>query len=238
MRFLAISDIHGCLDELNQILDTVNYNCGEDQLVLLGDYVDRGQKSKQVLNKVIDLVNNGAIALRGNHDQMFIDWLTTDDNLNEMNYLNNGGMMTILSYVGPDFFDDKLDLHEAKLFIIEHYKNHLDFIKKLPYYHETEQYIFVHAGINPFYKDWKETPNNEMIWIREPFLNNDNGTDKVVVHGHTPCVNLHGNPNVYFGNEKIGIDGACAYGYQLNCLEIDEDNLKAVYVERCGTFAL
>jgi|SRR5690606_12147363 len=76
-RILAISDIHGCCDELNRLLELVKYNFTTDQLILLGDYVDRGFKSKDVIHKIKVLTDEGAIALRGNHDQMFIDWLVS-----------------------------------------------------------------------------------------------------------------------------------------------------------------
>ncbi|MFS1518622.1 metallophosphoesterase [Bacillus sp. SCS-151] len=72
-RILAISDVHGCNDEFLKLLDKANYNSETDQLILLGDYEDRGLKSKDVINQIIDLQNKGAISLRGNHDQMFLD---------------------------------------------------------------------------------------------------------------------------------------------------------------------
>ncbi|KAA2301020.1 serine/threonine protein phosphatase, partial [Clostridioides difficile] len=72
-RTIMISDIHGYIDPFNQLLDDINYNSKYDQLILLGDYVDRGPNSKEVVKEVIRLVKeNHAIALRGNHDQRFV----------------------------------------------------------------------------------------------------------------------------------------------------------------------
>lgn len=75
-RMLIISDIHGCLYEWQELLTQVNYDSHVDQLILLGDYMDRGKYSKEVMYEVKNLVeNHGVIALKGNHDQMFCDWL-------------------------------------------------------------------------------------------------------------------------------------------------------------------
>ncbi|WP_227779564.1 metallophosphoesterase [Paenibacillus sp. P13VS] len=69
-RTIMISDIHGCIDQLNQMLHLIQFNSIDDQLILLGDYVDRGPNIKAVVDKVIELVTeHHAIALRGNHDQ-------------------------------------------------------------------------------------------------------------------------------------------------------------------------
>ncbi|KNB71956.1 metallophosphoesterase [Brevibacillus reuszeri] len=224
---LAISDIHGCYDQFIRILDKVNFNSTQDKLILLGDYVDRGRQSKQVLDKVIDLVNTyDAIALIGNHDKMFLDWLLTNDGMNEFNFFRNGGLQTVESYCGLDFFDSGIDTLKAKRFILNNFKYHVEFLKTLSYYHETDNHIFVHAGLNPEYENWKLTPYEEMIWIRDEFHNGKVQTDKTIVFGHTPCVSLHGSANVWFSEGKIGIDGGAAYGYQLNCLEVTNNEVK------------
>lgn len=75
-RTIMVSDIHGCIDPINQLLHDINYNSKYDQLILLGDYVDRGPNSKEVVKEVIQLVKeHHAIALRGNHDQRFVDFI-------------------------------------------------------------------------------------------------------------------------------------------------------------------
>lgn len=75
---LAISDIHGDLDKFERLLELVNYNDQEDQLLLLGDYVDRGPHSRAVLDRVIELRNKGAIALIGNHEKMMLEAFRAD----------------------------------------------------------------------------------------------------------------------------------------------------------------
>lgn len=99
------------------------------------------------------------------------------------------------------------------------FTHHLLFIKTLDYYYETDEYIFVHAGVYP------ETPIQEtepsiLVWIRDQFHQGYHG-EKNVVFEHTPTGNFHGKGNhgVYYGeNNIIGIDGGAVYGGNLNCL--------------------
>lgn len=228
-RILAISDIHGCYDELNNLLEKAKYDSTKDQLILLGDYIDRGKDNLKTLEMVKDLVDNGVIALRGNHDQMFLDFVTRPYIYsNTFNYLRNGGDTTLRNMI-KDF--DSYQWHEDSYVswatdIMTEYEHLINFVSKLPYYHKIDNYVFVHAGVNPSYDSWEKTPYDEMVWIREQFLNNDLPFEETFVHGHTPAVNLHGKHDVFFNGNKIGIDGACAYGGQLNCLEIKDGKFK------------
>lgn len=237
-RILAISDIHGCCDELYMLLNKVKYNEREDQLVLLGDYVDRGLKSKDVLDKVIELNQKGAIVLRGNHDQMFLDWLSTNNEDLESLFLHNGGFSTIESYVGRNWFDQAVDrdaikqrLDESKEFIKNTYSNHLEFLESTKFYYEIDKYVFVHAGINPTFNDWKQTHPNDFLWIRKEFLNYPNKhTNRVFLHGHTPNRILNNKDDIYYHDNKIGLDGGCCFNGQLNCLEIKNGEYKEYHV--------
>lgn len=229
-RILAISDIHGCYNEFNKLLGKVHYDSSKDQLILLGDYVDRGKDSKKVVEFVKELVYTyGAIALRGNHDQLFLDFLKKDDYWATYNFLRNGGLSTLESY-------GDATKEGARDNIWFNYPEHIDFLDDLPYYYETEEYIFVHAGVNVFLENWKNTIKDEFIWIREQFLDYDHNADKTIVFGHTPTINLQSTEDIYFGNMKIGIDGGCTYGFQLNCLEISDEGLKQhdVWSEKKG----
>ncbi|WP_354571592.1 metallophosphoesterase family protein [Halalkalibacter oceani] len=228
-----ISDIHGCYNEFKKLLGKVKYNSVNDQLILLGDYIDRGKDSKKVVEFVKELVEvYGAIALRGNHDQMVQDWIRKPAKLTEW-YFRNGGFETIKSYI-PTAEEDVwyLDTYVkwANMFWTE-FNEHTEFLSSLPYYHEDDKHIYVHAGINPMLQDWKQTSREEFIWIRDEFLDGDHKQNKTVVHGHTPCLHLHDTEDIYFGDKKIGVDGACAYGFQLNCLEISGEGYKTYFVE-------
>ncbi|OHR63636.1 hypothetical protein HMPREF3291_16375 [Bacillus sp. HMSC76G11] len=229
-RILAISDLHGCFDELMKLIELIKYNPESDQLILLGDYLDRGPNSRETLSKVMSLADEGAIALRGNHDQMFLDWIRIDNDRNDLHFFRNGGYATISSYAGPGWFkergyEDQL-VKKAKQHIQNHNQAHLEFLDKLPYYYEIDDYLFVHAGINPSLRDWKSTENTDFMWIRDHFLKNDHHHANTIVHGHTPASLLHPSNDIYFGNKKIAVDGSCAYGGQLNCLEIMGNSVK------------
>lgn len=181
------------------------------------------------------LVEYGAIAIRGNHDQMFLDFIYSDDPMEMELYLRNGGLSTLETYVGYEHFQygpTKENLHAAKQFITENEKEHVEFLSNLPYYYETENHLFIHAGFDPSLSDWKQTPDYDKIWIRHEFLGFDHNYDFTVVHGHSPTQYIRGNNDnsVFFGNKKIGIDGACAYGGRLNCLVISEDSYTTTYI--------
>lgn len=235
-RILAISDIHGCYDEFNRLLEKVKYDSSQDQLILVGDYVDRGKDNLRTLEMVKKLVDEGsAIALRGNHDQMFLDYVTRPyiyDNV--FNYLRNGGDATLRNMI-KDF--DSYQWHDESYVswatdIITEYEDLIDFVNKLPYYHKIDNYVFVHAGVNPYLKNWENTDQDEMIWIRERFLKSDLPYEETFIHGHTPTINLHGKHDIFFNNNKIGIDGACVYGGQLNCLEIKDGEYKQYSISK------
>lgn len=225
-RTLVVSDIHGCVDEFKQLLAKVEFNEQEDQLVLLGDYVDRGPNSRETVEYVMELVRDkGAIALKGNHDQRFVDVLGEVDSLTEMKFFEHGGIQTFKSFCGPE----NLDLKQSKARIMSTCSDHVAFLNSLPLYHEDEGHIYVHAGLNPTYADWKTQPERDFMWIRAPFVQQRTVVKKMVVFGHTPAKDIHGKADVWFDHDKIGIDGGCAYGFQINCLEIKGKNQYKTY---------
>ena len=233
-RILAISDIHGDIEKFDRLLETINYDSKQDQLLLLGDYVDRGPQSRQVLDKVIELTAKGAIALMGNHDKMMIDAFDQpEDPLHLKRWYYNGGIKTLQNYGYEMEKDDAKywytteEMPEA-LVINEETRPHLVFLKTLPFYYETDTHIFVHAGVHPE-TTLELTEPHTLVWIREEFHKGYQG-EKTVVFGHTPTKHLHKKPEVYFGeNNIIGIDGGCAYGGRLYCYEALEK--RVFYVE-------
>jgi len=236
-RILAISDIHGEYDKLIKLLDKVEYNNKEDQLIIIGDYADRGQKSKEVVEKCIELQKLGAITLVGNHDRMFTSWITTDSIHNEQMFVQNGGVQTIESYMGRDWIQDGLTYENyqiAKEFIKNNYSHHIEFLRQNDIYHELDNYVFVHAGVKPYLLDWKRSTENDYLWIRDEFILNPHEYEETFVFGHTPAqfMNEDHSNNIWFGYKKIGIDGgACFKGGQLNCLEIKNGTYRQFSVQ-------
>ncbi|MNN07784.1 Serine/threonine-protein phosphatase 1 [compost metagenome] len=234
MRKLVISDIHGCYDELSKLLNKVKYIPSEDQLILLGDYCDRGPKSKEVIEQVRRLVQQGnVIALRGNHDQLFIDAMENNENAI---WMENGGLSTIKSYVGKDWFKTGFNYPEynkAKAFIKMYYQHHIDFLKSLPLYAEDDRHLFAHAGIDPAYSgDLQSHPDNIFLWGTKQFLSSDHLLNKTIVFGHIPTIRIQESADIWFGNNKIGMDGGCYFGYQLNCLEIKHNRYKSYDIQK------
>jgi len=201
-RIFAVGDIHGCLDKLIELMDTVDIDPDKDTLVFIGDYIDRGTESKGVIDYLVELAgrNGRVVFLKGNHEQMLEFYLNETDKLW---FLANGGQETLDSYLREDT--------PAGASLIP--RAHLDFFENLRPCYETEAYIFVHAGLKaniPFAKqdEW------DMLWIRDDFIFSDFDFGKVVVFGHTPFY----EPMVL--DNKIGIDTGAVYGNKLTCVEL------------------
>ena len=142
MKYYAIGDIHGCLSELTtlhkRILTHKNFDVKNDLLIYLGDYIDRGKNSKEVIDQIIKLKNNNIkiINLLGNHDQFMIDFLINKNN-NIKNWLNFGADQTFRSYnieivefIKEGFEKSVIDkLRDRLLKNIE--ESHIDFYKSL-----------------------------------------------------------------------------------------------------------
>ncbi|HNY51667.1 MAG TPA: metallophosphoesterase family protein [Smithella sp.] len=206
-KIFAIGDIHGCLEKLEELMKKMVVDRQEDTLVFIGDYIDRGKSSRGVVDYLIRLQSEyqNVICLRGNHEQMFMDYL---DGVNEGLYLGNGGRSTLESY-GILRSDD---IEERKAKIPE---KHMNFFQSLLPYYETDHFIFVHAGLRPELP-LRDQAIDDLLWIRFEFIENENDFGKTVVFGHTPMKNLLINKN------KIGIDTGAVYGGTLTGVELPE----------------
>lgn len=228
-RTLAISDIHGEQEKLSRLLKAADYNPDRDRLVLLGDYIDRGPRSRDVLNTVSGLKNQGVVVLKGNHEDLMIQALTLKGEEQWNRWVKrNGGDKTLLSYgilerdleskgEGPSF--------RMPILYAPELWRHLNFIQSLDHFAQTDDYIFVHAGVDPSLS-LEETPPHTLMWIRDVFHQGYLG-EKKVVFGHTPTSSLHQDPDnnhVFYGsNNIIGIDGGAVFGGQLNALDLTND---------------
>ena len=196
-RLLAIGDIHGCLRQLEALLDRVA-PAVEDQVVFLGDYVDRGPASAGVIDCLIEFGRSfpATVFLRGNHEQMFTDYLAGHD---PSAFLLNGGLKTLNSY------------HDSRQWPIPH--AHRTFLDNLVNYYQTDEYIFVHAGLRPGVP-LAEQESSDLLWIRQDFINSDYDWGKTVVYGHTPL------QEPYLTATRMGLDTGCVYGRQLTCCDV------------------
>lgn len=206
MRTLAIGDIHGCAMALDTLLQLVNLK-PTDQLIFLGDYIDRGPNSKGVLDRLIQLRLTGQVTtLRGNHELMMLAAL--ESRANSQFWLHCGGREALESY---DFPDRNATLNDIPT-------KHLHFIRQnCVDWYETDTHIFVHANVQ---HDWPmEAQESRMLhWETfDPDTFKPHITGKTMVCGHTEQRN--GVPLAIPG--AVCIDTwAYADGW-LTCLNVD-----------------
>lgn len=175
-RRLAISDIHGCLYSFEALLDRISLGT-TDELYLLGDFVDRGPRSAQVLDYILKLQSDGyhVRGLRGNHDQYMIDALLLGDKHSRNTWRSAGAASTKRSYVSAGNAEGRID------------PAHIFWLNELPYYYLLEDYILVHAGLNFRRRNplkGKKAMLNRRNWYRH--IDYDWLGDRKIVHGHTP----------------------------------------------------
>jgi len=205
-RILAFGDIHGCYNKLIRLMKQLKINPEKDVLVFLGDYIDRGDQSKEVVDYLIDLKKQltSTVFLLGNHEQMLLDYLN-GGNINP--FLVNGGKKTLNSYFCENWLFSEADLK------VDFPREHLEFFYSLSPYYELEDYIFVHAGL----RDGVPIERQELLdllWIREDFYFSKFEFGKTIIFGHTPFQ----QPFIY--KQKIGIDTGATYGNKLTCVEL------------------
>lgn len=220
-RVFAIGDIHGRLDLLLELLNTINQEISahpkdHNTVVFLGDYVDRGPDSAGVVKHLSKLSLHGAecIFLRGNHEKYIMD-LTTLSVPYDI-WLQNGGGATLKSY-GVDA-DPENDLQNAQAVqeALKHAipQDHWDFFEGLKLSWRKGSIFFAHAGIDPT-RPLDQQRGQDLMWIREPFLNAERDHGALIVHGHTP----HYEPEVR--RNRINVDTAAWQSNYLTALVLE-----------------
>lgn len=218
----AVGDVHGCLNELlaveTRIREDIVASEAPGLIVYLGDYVDRGPQSAGVLNHLSGPNNDKRmrrLPLCGNHDAIFAAFAR--DPANHMEWIDHGGRQTMLSY-GIDI-DELLTRvrrrpdEVARVLQQAIPARHLSFIDVLPISLRVGPFLFVHAGIRPGVALPDQT-DEDMLWIREPFLSVGPQLPFTVVHGHSPV------PEPDFGRSRIGIDTGAYGSGKLSVLKI------------------
>jgi serine/threonine protein phosphatase 1 len=215
-RTLVIGDIHGCVNTLKELLSKVKIRKG-DKIIFLGDYIDRGPFSKQVIDFVRELQANSdyeVIALRGNHEEMCINFYRNPHSPYRDAFLHNGGFATVRSFYSDEETKDSVDVYVSHKVPDEY----LDWMNDLPYRYEDEDAYYVHAGFSPYF-ELEDQYNEDLIWIRDVFLQSHHKWDKPVVHGHTP------NNNMFKDDRRIGLDLGCVYSGKLACYDMKSEIL-------------
>lgn len=186
----VLTDIHGRLTELERLLKLLPTDA---KLVFLGDYIDRGSQSAEVVTLVKSLPN--AVCLRGNHEDMILDPHTMGGT-----WIANGGKATLESYREPLSGALKRDL----------LKEHIDWFRGLPRVHSDAHRVYVHAGVDPSHP-LDSQPETITQWFRYPSGADIGYHGRHVVHGHTPGIVLL--------TQRTCLDG----GKQMTCGVFDDD---------------
>ncbi len=217
----AFGDVHGELDKLDELLDSLPLREG-DRLIFLGDYVDRGRDAFGVLERLIEVQKAWpCVFLLGNHESMFLDFLGWTDQayFGGDAFLMNGGDYTLESYG----FLNETDKQKYCL-----PKAHEDFLLSLKLYHREGDYLFVHAGIDRSLLRERDVGYvlrrvkvEDLLWNRST-CDLPHNMPVTVVYGHTPAEDFEVRWNLPF---SVGIDTGAVYGGPLTALRLPDETL-------------
>jgi serine/threonine protein phosphatase 1 len=212
-RLFIVGDIHACPGELETLLTALSLHSGE-QVVFVGDYIDRGPGAAEVIDLLLDLRATELCHLtflKGNHEDMFLDFMGLPGRYGEA-FLANGGDTTLKSYGFPRMVRDSA-VKEALP------PSHLQFLLDLRLSCTLGGVLCVHAGLNPM-NALQEQDEEDLLWIRREFIFHPHPFPYTVIFGHTP------QREVFFDLPyKVGIDTGLVYGGKLSCLEMTEKTL-------------
>jgi serine/threonine protein phosphatase 1 len=227
IRVYAVGDVHGRADLLEHVLARIDWDSAStpglrDIEVFLGDYVDRGPASANVITQLIQRSEyRETIFLRGNHEALLLDFLQNPAALSDWQHV--GGLETLMSYgLQPVMHPSRQQQIEfCASFNRMLPRGHRDFLQRLRDSYVCGDYLFVHAGIRPGIPLSKQRAH-DLLWIRGDFLEHAGPFEKIVVHGHTPVAEPQILPN------RINLDtGAYATG-KLTCFAFQGDHIRAI----------
>ena len=212
-----IGDIHGQIERLNALLEAIEsrhqwkHQGQPGRLVFLGDYVDRGPDSKAVMTRAMSGITGfESICLKGNHEDLMLRCLETDDRAAWKTWTAVGGQPTLKSLgydleregYNPDKLADALG------------PGILQWLRSLQIYYRHADFVCVHAGLVPKLA-LDQQKEKDLLWIRDAFLDSSYDFGFGVIHGHTPSQ----HPEVKLN--RIGIDTGAGFGGALTALVVD-----------------
>jgi serine/threonine protein phosphatase 1 len=210
----VIGDLHGCLNELNVLLNFIRPG-GDDHVCFLGDYVDRGPDSRGVVDRLIRLRDEGTRCtfLKGNHEDMFLAYLGHAGHFGDA-FLLNGGGRTLASY--------GILTAPRKGTEVRIPREHERFLLALERESRLGEFFCVHAGLRPT-RALEDQTDEDRFWIREEFITVPHRFPFTILFGHTP------QREVFLDLPyKIGLDTGLVYGNKLSCLELKARRLLQV----------
>ena len=246
MTIWCISDIHGHAEQLQRALAIVDLESNsDDRLILLGDYIDRGRESLDVLADIRKLQQEypeRIIALAGNHDRWMLDWLDGDDD--ELTWLMSDlDLVTVKSFLTPlelahalghedpesdaSMLDGPTMNRNIKNAVRDKHRDLIGWVRRLPLLFETDEYVFVHAGVDESAGGlWKAATPDHVLYEKFPATTGPMRIGKRIVAGHVRTEMLHGDPDkhgVFADDGHIYIDGSVEVTGRLNLLRINDD---------------
>lgn len=228
-RIYAIGDIHGRLDLIERLhqeirTDVIGCKSKRKLIVYLGDYVDRGFHSREVIDYLLSHPMQGfeTVYIKGNHEyamQLFMDY---PDRMSA--WLNWGGASTLQSY-GVNFYTSQNTMKSLKLIGQELSDivpdSHKDFLSSLKLFHVEGDYLFVHAGVRPG-KDMSKQTVEDLTMIRDEFIYSKLQMDYRVVFGHS----IFETP--YVQHDRVGVDTGAYFSGKLTAAVIEESELRFI----------
>ncbi len=220
-RFV-IGDIHGRFKPLKEVLSKANFDYQSDKLIVLGDIVDGGYFTAQVVEELLKIEN--LVFVLGNHDEWFMNHIASGwaENI----WLHQGGANTLKSYGGKvglsDFITDPSQVNTANINIPV---THQDFFNKAVFYHIEDNMLFVHGGINPAIPKIESQSKYDLLWdrylIRYAQKNRVQDWNRVFV-GHT-STQAFGKDHPIRYNNLIMMDCGSGWNGRLAIMNIDTE---------------
>lgn len=226
-RLYVIGDIHGCADLLDQLLDRIKADVSEQAnaeiaYIFLGDYIDRGPASKDVIQRLLTLSEKQqVICLKGNHEAFLLEFLSTPALLRDWSRF--GALPTLMSYgLRPPMqasFEQCEEIASALQKAMP--PEHRAFLQALNVSLTIGDFFFVHAGVRP-HVALDGQSEEDLLWIRQDFLLHGSAFEKVIVHGHSPVLEPEVLPN------RINIDTGAFATRRLTCLVLEGNMMRFI----------